>query len=222
MAAKKPKTGSKWHPQRKKKDDDTPGFQQTGIAPLSCQGEPLFFWKEDGPNGWLYQWHRSTFIDPSSEIKITCKKQYMMYHKALNGGDTETAALILKTTSPRKQEGLGAKAVGFNEERWCEVRSGIVERGNLLKFRQGTNIVGLKMDDDGEVVKSEDLLLGTGKWELVEASPFDRVWGIEFSAEQALSVERELWGENLLGKALMRVRGILRGQEEEFEKCQSC
>ena len=49
--------------------------------------------------------------------------------------------------------------------------------------------------------------------EEVEASSSDRVWGIGFNAKQAMS-NRESWGENRLGKALMEVRTQLRKEEE--------
>lgn len=38
-----------------------------------------------------------------------------------------------------------------------------------------------------------------------EASRSDRLWGIGYNAKEALQYRR-LWGENLLGKGLMRVR----------------
>ena len=43
----------------------------------------------------------------------------------------------------------------------------------------------------------------------METSPNDRVWGIGFDSEHALGNENE-WGENKLGKALMRVRDQLK------------
>ena len=41
-----------------------------------------------------------------------------------------------------------------------------------------------------------------------KASPYDRIWGIGFSAANA-GVNTDNWGENLLGKVLMRVRDRL-------------
>ncbi|KAI0450455.1 DUF1768-domain-containing protein [Xylaria acuta] len=55
-----------------------------------------------------------------------------------------------------------------------------------------------------------DVLLATGSRELVEASPFDRIWGVGFAAKGAEG-RRDKWGMNLLGKCLMDVR-------EEFRK----
>lgn len=52
----------------------------------------------------------------------------------------------------------------------------------------------------------------TGNRQLVEASPNDRIWGVGFDSEHAEGREEE-WGENKLGKALMRVREKLRAAE---------
>lgn len=52
-------------------------------------------------------------------------------------------------------------------------------------------------------------MLATGDRELVEASPDDRIWGIGFEAVKA-DANRDQWGENLLGLALMNVRKRLR------------
>jgi predicted NAD-dependent protein-ADP-ribosyltransferase YbiA (DUF1768 family) len=46
----------------------------------------------------------------------------------------------------------------------------------------------------------------TGERELVEAAKWDRVWGIGYAKSNALK-NRDSWGENLLGKALVEVRG---------------
>jgi len=53
------------------------------------------------------------------------------------------------------------------------------------------------------------VLLGTGDRELAEAARRDRVWGIGYNAEEA-EVNRENWGENRLGRALMCVRERLK------------
>ena len=76
----------------------------------------------------------------------------------------------------------------------------VVERGNLLKFTQNE--------------KLKKILLETQYKTLVEASPNDRTWGIGFNVEQALGNEHE-WGDNRLGKALMRVREQLRQPKDE-------
>lgn len=124
--------------------------------------------------------------------------------------DAVTAAVIMGTTSPRNQKQLGREVVGFDADAWDRIKSEVVERGNYLKFTQGTNVASMKIGDEGDPVPLKELLLTTGDRELVEASRFDRVWGIGFDAQHALSMPREKWGQNLLGEALMNVRDRIR------------
>ena len=49
-----------------------------------------------------------------------------------------------------------------------------------------------------------------------QASPFDRIWGVGFSATNAEG-NRDKWGQNLLGKALMRVRERLQAEDKDSE-----
>lgn len=81
----------------------------------------------------------------------------------------------------------------------------IVEDGNYHKFKASDDAVALK-----------EMLLKTGERELVEASPLDRIWGIGYKEGNAAQ-NRAKWGQNLLGIALMNVRGRLR-KEGEVQK----
>lgn len=82
-------------------------------------------------------------------------------------------------------------------------RESIVEEGNWHKFTHSENYAELKRQ-----------LLATGDKLLVEASPYDRIWGVGFKAADA-DANRAKWGLNLLGKALMRVRYRIRQMEAE-------
>ena len=73
--------------------------------------------------------------------------------------------------------------------------------GNYCKFTRSTKAAELRAK-----------LLATGDRILAEASPRDNIWGIGMSAEAAKQNRRE-WGQNLLGKALMDIRGLLRHEE---------
>jgi ribA/ribD-fused uncharacterized protein len=124
----------------------------------------------------------------------------MMYQKAILFGDERIAGQILKASHPRKVKELGRKVSNFSEPKWNEERMNIVRQGNLLKFTRPV--------EPGDKVML-DKLLATGDRELVEASPYDRIWGIGFK-EDVADVTRDEWGLNLLGKALMEVRETLR------------
>ena len=49
-----------------------------------------------------------------------------------------------------------------------------------------------------------------------QASPFDRIWGVGYTAADAED-NKDRWGHNLLGKALMRVRERLQAIDKASE-----
>lgn len=69
--------------------------------------------------------------------------------------------------------------------------------GNWCKFSQNRDL--------------REFLLSTGDSVLVEASPYDAIWGIRLSANSLEAQDPMKWrGQNLLGFALMEVRDELR------------
>ena len=141
----------------------------------------------------------------------------MMYQKALLFSDPDAASKILAATHPREVKHLGRQVSNFSEPLWLAQREAIVRRGSLLKFTRPVNREdGQWVVPDGRDLKAA--LLGTGQRELVEASPTDRIWGIGFGEARAGEVGRQKWGLNLLGKALMAVRGELREAEAEAKE----
>jgi len=129
----------------------------------------------------------------------------MMYHKAMLFHDTAIAEEVMAASSPRKHKALGRAVHGFDNDTWNKHRKEIIEAGNWEKFTRA--------EEEG----LREKLLATGDRELVEASPFDRIWGVGFGEENA-SKNRKNWGLNLLGKALMRVRDRLREEKANAEE----
>lgn len=77
------------------------------------------------------------------------------------------------------------------------VSRGYVYQGNMAKFTQD---LWLKKN-----------LLATGKSTLVEASPYDRIWGIGIGQNDPARYDRSKWrGSNWLGETLMKVRRDLK------------
>ena len=73
-------------------------------------------------------------------------------------------------------------------------------RGNYAKFSQNAEL--------------KEFLLSTVGKVLVEASPYDRIWGIGMSADDSRSENPNLWrGMDLLGFCLMEVRDMLAEEE---------
>lgn len=152
-----------------------------------------FFW-----DGYLSQWNIAEFVHPIRNIKFNCAEQYMMYCKAMVFGDPETAIRILGTNSPREQKALGRQVSNFDAAFWNRCSRYFVYEGNLMKFQQNQHL--------------KEYLINTGEDFLVEASPFDRIWGIGFNEEQALS-NLSNWGSNWLGEVLMEVRDTLKQEK---------
>lgn len=145
----------------------------------------------------------------------------MMYHKALLFNDAEIASEILATPSPKTARSLGRKVTPFSNETWAANRERIVTEASLAKFTRPVSEDGFRRGDGDEAGELPDAeggrlraaLLETGGREIVETSPRDRIWGVGFGARNA-GGKRERWGLNLLGKALMEARRVLREEEE--------
>lgn len=150
-----------------------------------------FFFTEASP---FSQWYRCAFT--ASELTFMCAEQYMMHGKAVLFGDADVAAQIMAATHPKKHKELGRKVKNFDDAAWKREREGIVLAGSRAKFTQNPELL--------------ELLLATKGTTLVEASPYDRIWGIGLSATDPKAQDPATWrGQNLLGKILTRLRDEL-------------
>ena len=152
-------------------------------------------------NGFLSQWIESPFVDEKG-IEFNCAEQYMMYQKARLFKDQDCATLIMQTSNPAQQKALGRKVRNFKENIWGYKSFPIVMWGGYLKFTQNPLL--------------KEQLLATDNKELIEANPYDKLWGIGLSETVARrrdpNIER--WpGLNLLGKCLMCDRTMIREDE---------
>lgn len=158
-----------------------------------------FFW-----DGIYSQWYMNPnklylFKDVDEDgriIKFISAEHYMMYHKALIFNDAEAAELILKTVHPGDVKAIGRAIKNYDDAIWSAKRFDVVVKGNLLKFSQNRNLLK-------DLSKYSNL-------EFVEASPYDKIWGIGLAAEDDSVLDKANWqGENLLGKAINKVANIL-------------
>ncbi|WP_419494349.1 NADAR family protein [Chryseobacterium bernardetii] len=160
----------------------------------------LFFWghtvKDETTKSCFSQWFTGKFEENGIVYKTA--EHYMMAGKARLFNDAEILEKILQASTPNQVKALGRKVKNFDPNVWNEHKYEIVKQGNLLKFSQNN--------------KYKDFLLSTGDKILVEASPYDAIWGIGMLETDPRAENPLLWnGENLLGFALMEVRDELRG-----------
>ena len=148
-----------------------------------------FFW-----NGPFSQWHPSVF--ELSGRTFTCAEQWMMFSKALLFDDGDIIDKIMETDDPRKQKSLGRIVKNFNSDHWNAVARDIVICGNMAKFTQNDDL--------------KEILIQTKGTTLVEASPYDKIWGIGLKENDPRALNRETWqGTNWLGEALTVVRNSI-------------
>ena len=122
----------------------------------------------------------------------------MMYHKAVLFLDREVALKILEVSNPKEQKKLGRIVKNFHESTWNYYRSAIVYWGNKKKFTQNPSLHAELMSTVGTT--------------LVEASPYDKIWGVGLSSKDVRIKNRNNWqGQNLLGEILTALRTRLNG-----------
>ncbi len=160
----------------------------------------LFFWghqpSHDGSitKTSFSQWWKSDFSIETDQY--CCMEQYMMAEKARLFEDEEVLEEILKSKNPKQIKELGRKVRNFKEDIWQRNRCSIILNGNYAKFLQNKRL--------------REFLLQTQNRVLVEASPYDKIWGIGMLADdEHVNNPLEWKGQNLLGFALMEVRDEL-------------
>lgn len=167
-----------------------------------------FFWKTKDV---FSQWHKSKFsMEPlyhkdryPQEIEFTTAEQGMMFLKATLFEDFEVAEEILQEQNAKKIKQLGRKVKNFDNSVWAKYRFEIVVHVNMAKFSQNERLKSLLLKSDY----------------LVEASPYDKIWGIGMESSHPDATNPEKWkGLNLLGKALEEVKMRLGNQDATIEK----
>ena len=159
----------------------------------------IFFWghRQKGnaiDKSCFSQWYPATF--QKDGITYPSAEHWMMAQKAILFNDEETLQKIITCAKPAKAKALGRKVSKFDAKVWNEQKYNIVLIGNILKFNQNEEL--------------KTFLLNTKQRVLVEASPYDNIWGIGMSKDNPFSANPLLWkGENLLGFCLMEVRDRL-------------
>ncbi len=162
--------------------------------------EFLFFWghsKSDNQEidkNCLSNWYPAQF--KINGIVYPTVEHYMMAQKSLLFKDHGTYKKILAAKSPKEAKILGRRVQNFNETIWIKYRYRIVKEGCLAKFSLNPDLASF--------------LLSTVNKIIVEASPYDKIWGIGMTEQLAKGKSPAKWqGLNLLGFVLMDVRKTL-------------
>ena len=142
--------------------------------------------------------------DCEQNLVFSSMEQFMMARKAALFNDRQSWDSIMESTHPSIAKELGRKVKNFDDNIWVDNRWDIVVRGNYAKFSQHEEL--------------SDFLLNTGETVLVEASPYDLIWGVGLNAMDPLIKDPRTWrGLNLLGFALMEVRIIMINEFEKYK-----
>lgn len=164
----------------------------------------VFFWTAASPFSQFYSAEFSAIPlfawDSKSEISMQRKfgtaEQWMMFHKAILFRDYETAEQIMEESSPKRIKQLGRQVKNFDETKWKSHAWDIVYHGNYHKFTSNSSLL--------------QQLMATYPDTLVEASPYDTIWGIGLSSTDPRAQNRSTWrGQNLLGQILTKLRNDL-------------
>lgn len=110
--------------------------------------------------------------------------------------------MVLKTSEPNKVKQLGRQfdcsgnGTKFDSATWDKFKTKCMYDACYWKFTQNSDI--------------KDILLGTGKRHLVEATKNDNIWGNGFHIGDERLLSPSSWpGSNLLGEVLMVLRDEL-------------
>lgn len=141
------------------------------------------------------QWAmRDIIID---QIQYNCCEQFMMAEKARLFGDDATLKKIMGAYDPAAQKKLGRTVRNFNKDEWEKIARDVVFAANYAKFTQHSDL--------------KEQLLETGDKIIVEASPWDCIWGIGVGCDDPGVEDPKNWrGTNWLGEAIMAVREHIR------------
>lgn len=157
--------------------------------------EHIFFWGEKSTFGLFSNFYPCTFAVGGATYN--CSEQYFMKKKQelFDPHNQLLATNIIRETNPTNIKRFGRQVKNFNEQIWNQHRYKFMYDAVYAKFTQN--------------LEFRTTLLATGDKILVEASPYDRIWGIGYTKSNALA-NKDKWGQNLLGMILMELRSKLK------------
>lgn len=135
-------------------------------------------------------------------ILYATSEHFFMAQKALLFKDNEMFAAIIESNEPGEAKKYGRKVKNYHDGFWSACRLAAMNMALLHKFREHRSL--------------REKLLATGNSVLVEASPYDGVWGVKMYSNDPDIGDPDKWkGQNLLGTSLMQVREVLRSENND-------
>lgn len=169
------------------------------------------FWHDTSgsDNSILSSWHAGKPITINGRTYATLE-QYIISEQALLFGDFDSYKIIMDEPDPQKCKKAGRSIQNYDENKWRASFKEIIFRGAYMRALCDEEFAGA--------------LLATGEDVLIEASPFDDVYGAGMKESElitpdgTLKVPPQQWrayksekqSENILGFVLMGVRDYLR------------
>lgn len=149
------------------------------------------FYKQSGHYGVLSNFYIGDFNYVATDGRMFALKfseQALMLEKAILFNDQESVNAIVASNDPRKVKSLGRSVKNYIDSKWNDIRYGIMVR--ILKY---------KFQYIKQSILNELLEVVRNKYEFVEESPNDRIWGAKILPNGTLD------GQNLLGRAANEV-----------------
>ena len=133
------------------------------------------------------------------KIKCNCCEKAIMACKASLMNDDETFYKIIMAKKPKIIKAYGRIVKNFDNDKWLRCVEAIAYYIVYQKFKKNEYI--------------QKILLSTENAILVEASPYNKLWGVGLSINNDDIYDIEKWnGVNILSYALMKVHTQLRNE----------
>lgn len=150
------------------------------------------FWghSKDSKYAYLSNWYQSNFN--IEKVEFCNVEQYLMYQKALCFKDEIMAVKILNNKNPKEIKTLGRQVKNYNDVEWDKIRYNVLKIALKAKFTQNELLLSKLKQTNNSV--------------LVEASPYDKIWGIGMDVNHEYKDYTKWQGTNLLGWALTEIK----------------
>ena len=160
----------------------------------------LFFW-----GGILSNWAEVPggikVQDEDELLTFPTSEHLFMWFKASFFFDIDSMKKILKAKTPKEAKAIGRKVKNFDEETWEENREKFMLEALRYKAESWPEF--------------KEFVISTPQT-FVEASPYDRIWGIGLGEDSPGIDNPKNWaGLNLLGKCLCKLREYYENETTE-------